>query len=295
MIFYQHYRKDYVNPYRTGVKIGNYNEDLFGTELQQKYKSMKLDPRMYISEHHDKYTNPETRPRTAVQKPIVLNPMVKGNGELDLNLNMDNEIYENYMKLKQRNILNHENTDYGIEPEKNKPDQGNFPENYHINKQRAKSSYGPRVQNLNNQNMYQSYTQPNNQNYNQMYNPNIKVNATYQGNREDLKYNFGMDNNMMGNMQGDQGMQRVAPKRDIIFGNGRAAKGNYVTMNQLAYGEKERTDEFLHPKYKIKKDFKKDPYMVYDQTDWNFRKFRKGNDFSGTFDMVKLIGRGDEV
>ena len=43
MIPHQKYRKEYINPYRTGVKIGNYNEELLGEELKykiQKYTSI---------------------------------------------------------------------------------------------------------------------------------------------------------------------------------------------------------------------------------------------------------------
>ena len=35
---YNLFRRQFINPYRSGVKIGNYNEDLFGKELAEKAK-----------------------------------------------------------------------------------------------------------------------------------------------------------------------------------------------------------------------------------------------------------------
>ena len=104
MIFYQNYRKEYINPYRTGVKIGNYNEDLFGEELKDRYKNIRPDPKNYISESMDKYKWP---------KPTIRDIQVQGNdftntqnSNFDLNIVFTPQNFNDYMKLYHKQETN---------------------------------------------------------------------------------------------------------------------------------------------------------------------------------------------
>ncbi len=104
MIFYQNYRKEYINPYRTGVKIGNYNEDLFGEELKDRYKNTRPDPKNYISESMDKYKWP---------KPTIRDIQVQGNdftntqnSNFDLNIVFTSQNLKDYMKLYHKQEKN---------------------------------------------------------------------------------------------------------------------------------------------------------------------------------------------
>jgi hypothetical protein len=45
MIPNQKDRKEYINPYHTGVKIGNYNEELLNEELKHKYTNIPPYPK----------------------------------------------------------------------------------------------------------------------------------------------------------------------------------------------------------------------------------------------------------
>lgn len=74
-------RKEYINPYRTGVLIGNYSEDIFGKDLAIKYNK---EPHYsnYITEKADKYRNPQ----------LIFNKNVNPIYERDLQPNYDLKI-----------------------------------------------------------------------------------------------------------------------------------------------------------------------------------------------------------
>lgn len=282
MIFYQHYRKEYVNPYRTGVKIGNYNEDLFGTELQDKYKRMKIDPKMYISEHHDKYTNPGTRPQSAMPRQN-LNAMTRENASgFDLNIDFTNKNLEDYMTLQKKSpfILEDKNQisvdDLNQQRQEN---QQRYFENYQTMNQkeriqRPNSSYAVRP----------NYIQNIGEEYN--YDPELMKQTQSRLSELHLKDTTGVLNTK------DTGI-----KGNLLFGHGMNVtkdfyKNEFTTTNVLAYDERERTDKFLDPKYKIKNNYHFPPKMEYDHSDWDFRKYRKSNEFSKTFDVAShLVSR----
>jgi hypothetical protein len=44
------YRKTYNNPYRHGVLIANYSEDIFGQDMKKQKDTQIVDKRNYISE-----------------------------------------------------------------------------------------------------------------------------------------------------------------------------------------------------------------------------------------------------
>lgn len=48
--------------------------------------------------------------------------------------------------------------------------------------------------------------------------------------------------------------------------------------------EKERTDKIYNPKYQVEKNFFVKPSRQFDKSDWEFRKFRKYDNFTKTFD-----------
>ena len=103
MIFYQNYRKEYINPYRTGVKIGNYNEDLFGEELKAKYKNRPLSATTK-SEYIDKYKWPKPTIRDIkVSKNEFTNTQ---NSNFDLNIVFSKENFSDYMKLYHKQETN---------------------------------------------------------------------------------------------------------------------------------------------------------------------------------------------
>lgn len=262
MIFYQHYRKEYVNPYRTGVKIGNYNEDLFGEELSEKYKGIRIDPKMYISENHGQYTNPKQRPQTANCRIRVNDLTMPQTSNFDMNIDFTNKNFEDYMKLQKRNefILDDKNQFYKEEIKQQKIENSN--NNYH---NRPKSSYCQRYKQ--NDTIYDT----------KLIDETQKV----------------LSQTNMKDAAGVLVTKDYGLKGNLFFGHGKPTndfyKNEYATTNQLAYQEREKTDKFLNPKYKIKNNFKFQPKKEYDNKDWNFRNYRHYDRFTKSFDVPKNL------
>ena len=75
-------KKDFLNPYKHGVLIGNYVEDIFGQDLVKKYQIEK-EYSNYISETTDKFKNPCLVPN----KNIRVTPQEKVKPNFDFNIN----------------------------------------------------------------------------------------------------------------------------------------------------------------------------------------------------------------
>lgn len=242
MIFYQNYRKEYVNPYRTGVKIGNYNEDLFGVELKQKYSKEKVDPKMFVSETMDKYAWP--RPKTSI-------PRMKGNdmtmpqtSNFDLNIDFSQKNIEDYRKLQEKSPYILDDKNKFLREELNEDalngDIGGDP------KLRGKNLYNATQKTLS-----QSHVKDTN---GLLYTKNS-------GLKSQLLMGHGMDQNNF-------------------------YKTEYATTYQLAMSQKEKTDNFLDPHYKVKNQFLHyPPAMKHDDKDWNFRKYKIYDNFTKSYDV----------
>jgi len=57
----------------------------------------------------------------------------------------------------------------------------------------------------------------------------------------------------------------------------------------LTIGEKEKTDKVLNPKYIPEKSFMKPQKKIYDKSDWNFRKYKKYDEFTKFYDKKTNI------
>jgi len=57
----------------------------------------------------------------------------------------------------------------------------------------------------------------------------------------------------------------------------------------LTINEKKKSDEIFNPKFKVEKSFMKPPKETYDKSDWNFRHFRKYDEFTKFFDKKTNI------
>jgi hypothetical protein len=96
-IFNQNYRKGYNNPYRHGVLIGNYSEDIFGEDLKHKYEQgIKKN---YVSETMDKFQWPKLN---IDDIKVPGNDLTMGcNSNFDLNIDFNNKNVEDYLKLQE--------------------------------------------------------------------------------------------------------------------------------------------------------------------------------------------------
>ena len=105
---YNTFRRQYINPYRSGVKIGNYNEDLFGKELAEKAKKIDYNrpktAKIYVSESMDQYRWPKENKNTMYNFGNNLSKTNKSN--FDLNIVFNKQNFDDYMKVYQRNEQN---------------------------------------------------------------------------------------------------------------------------------------------------------------------------------------------
>ena len=91
---YNTFRRQYINPYRSGVKIGNYNEDLFGKELAEKAKQIDYNrpktARNYVSESMDQYRWPKENSNTMYNFGNNISKTNKSNFDLNIVFNKQN-------------------------------------------------------------------------------------------------------------------------------------------------------------------------------------------------------------
>ncbi len=64
---------------------------------------------------------------------------------------------------------------------------------------------------------------------------------------------------------------------------------NLFNIFSLIMNKKERTDIIYNPKYKVEEPFNFPPKEVYDKSNWNFRKYKKYDEFTKTFDSSTNI------
>ncbi len=57
----------------------------------------------------------------------------------------------------------------------------------------------------------------------------------------------------------------------------------------MTISEGEKTDKIFNPRYKAEKPFMKPPKETYDKSDWNYRNFRKYDEFTKFFDKKTNI------
>jgi hypothetical protein len=95
------YKKVYHNPYRHGVLIGNYSEDIFGQDLQKKLQNNQLDKNHFVSEQRQKYQWPELKEMHI--KDQANDFTSKNNSNFDLNIDFTKKNLEDYKKLQATN------------------------------------------------------------------------------------------------------------------------------------------------------------------------------------------------
>lgn len=266
------FRKAYVNPYRSGVKIGNYNEDLFGKELAEKEKKINYDrpntARNYISESMDRYRWPVVEQRYLKPPGNQLTQTQTSN--FDMNIVFNKQNFDDYMKVYQRN----EENPFILE-DKNKfsKDEANVEQN--INKYNKSITRRPQSANPNSTKLPKPKT--------------FYSNGPFQDANEEiidetqklLSKSHVTDARGLFNV-GESGINNY-----LLMGHGcqkRFQKTDYASMYDLTMSRKERTDRVLDPHYKIIGDFYPYEKASPDFTDWGFRKYKIRGEFTNKFD-----------
>jgi hypothetical protein len=102
-IFKKNYRNEYKNPYRHGVCIGNYVEDIFGEDLKKKQEIQASSKENYSTEKMDKYKWPEYK---EIHIKDSGNDFTKNhNTNFDFNIDLTAKNIEDYLKLQDTNLF----------------------------------------------------------------------------------------------------------------------------------------------------------------------------------------------
>jgi hypothetical protein len=256
---YNTFRRNYVNPYRSGVKIGNYNEDLFGKELAEKAKQIDYNRpntvKNFVSESMDQYRWPKQNENTMHN---FGNDIAKTNkSNFDLNIVFNKQNFDDYMKVYQRN----EQNPFILE------DKNQFAKDEYNVKQRRNiynKSIQKRPQSANG--IVRNYKKFYSDGPYQDANEEIIEETQKKLGRAHIQDNVGIFN-----------IEEKGIKNYLLMGHGcqnRFQKTEYASMYDLTMSRKERTDKILDPHYRIVGDFKEYPKPNPDYVDWDFRNYK---------------------
>ena len=258
---YNTFRHHYINPYRSGVKIGNYNEDLFGKELAEKAKQISYvrpnTSKNFISESMDQYRWPKQNENTMHNFGNDITKTNKSN--FDLNIIFNKQNFNDYMEVYQRN----EQNPFILE-DKNQFGKDEYNVRQRINlynkaMQRRPRSASGIVKNNNYKKFYSDGPY-------QDANEEIIEETQKILEREHIQDNVGIFN-----------IDEKGINNYLLVGHGcqkRFQKTDFASMYDLTMNRKEKTDKILAQHYRIIGDFKEYPKESPNFVDWNFTKYK---------------------
>lgn len=104
----QNYRKGYSNPYRHGVLMGNFVEDIIGQDLKQNFEAESTQAQyshnanpVYQSEKMDAFQWPQLKEQHIKYPGNDLT--MKCNSNFDLNIDFTKKNIEDYLRLEEKN------------------------------------------------------------------------------------------------------------------------------------------------------------------------------------------------
>ena len=244
-------------PYRTGVLIGNYVEDMYGCDLKNKYQRNSKTPISYlrpncenqknntnISEHADKYRWPH------FSKEQLYNPgnelTMTCTSNFDLNIDFNRKNVQDFMTLSKPNeyVLDNKNAFL--------PDEVKV-ENYQkLNEDIKKGIISP---------------------------PTV-----FSETQRALKQNHINDTN------GFLYTRKNGLDSKLLFGHGCQkffSKNDLASVYHLSLNRKIPTKTFLDPHWKLDKPFQKMAPFDRDYSDWGYRKYKEYGKFTKKFDKKK--------
>ena len=107
-------RKEYVNPYRHGVYIGNFVEDIIAMDLVEKHKQTLPDINRYKSETREKFCDPGILENKNIKHESNRKP------NFDLNIDFNKKTMQEINDQIKQNIVNNNNRANLIEKSNNK-------------------------------------------------------------------------------------------------------------------------------------------------------------------------------
>ena len=244
-------------PYRTGVLIGNYVEDMYGCDLKSKYQRNSKTPisnlrpncenqknNSNISEHADKYRWPY------FSKEQLYNPgnelTMTYTSNFDLNIDFNRKNVQDFMTLSKPNeyVLDNKNAFL--------PDEVKV-ENYQKLNEEIKQGI-------------------------------ISPPTVFSETQKALKQNHINDTN------GYLYTRKNGLESKLLFGHGCQklfSKNDLASVYHLSLNRKIPTKTFLDPHWKLDKPFQKMAPFDRDYSDWGYRKYKEYGKFTKKFDKKK--------
>ena len=243
------------NPYRTGVLIGNYVEDMYGLDLKHIYKtkssphsqppcSNEVSKNQNISEHTDKYRWPK------FSKEMLHNPgnelTMTCTSNFDLNIDFNRKNVKDFMTLSKANeyVLDNKNAFL--------PDEVKVENFQKLNEDIKKGIITP---------------------------PSV-----FSETQRALKQNHIKDTN------GFLYTRKSGLDNKLLFGHGcqkNFKKNDLASVYHLSINRKIPTKTFLNSHWKLDENFKHFPKKDRDYSDWGFRKYKEYGKFTKKFDKKK--------
>ncbi len=248
------------NPYRTGVLIGNYVEDMYGLDLKEKYKKSSKTPsfslrdpgdcenrknnNINISEHTDKYRWPYFSKEQLHNRGNELTMTCTSN--FDLNIDFNRKNVQDFMTLSKANeyVLDNKNAFL--------PDEVKV-ENFQKLDEEIKQGI-------------------------------IKPPTVYSETQRALKQNHINDTN------GFLYTRKSGLENKLLIGHGCQKffnKNDLASVYHLSLNRKIPTKTFLDPHWKLDYPFHKAPPFDRDYSDWGYRKYKEYGRFTKKFDKKK--------
>ena len=248
--FYATSNRGNFNPYRHGVLIGNFVEDIFGTDLQKKFRSESQGEskrNQNISEMTDRYRWPQASEQD-IKAPG--NDLTMGcNSNFDLNIDFTKKNCEDFLKLAKDNeyVLDNKNAflpneiKAEFQMKKFAETMSGFKPNKDICSETQRRLKGFHMKDTTGV----------------LYTKKLGLSGN-------LLFGHGMD-------------QRK-------FNTNEFASTYHLTLNK-----KIKTDTFYNPKYRVRTPFMHQPKTCYDNKDCGFRKFKTYEDFTKKFDKATCL------
>ncbi len=247
------------NPYRTGVLIGNYVEDMYGLDLKQKYKRNSQTPTYhlrteinyentknnnYISEHTDRFRWPQFSKEQLHNRGNELTMTCTSN--FDLNIDFNRKNVQDFMTLSKANeyVLDNKNAFL--------PDEVKVENNQKLDEEIKQGI--------------------------------IKPPTVFSETQRALKHNHIKDTN------GILYTRKNGLENKLLIGHGCQKlfnKNDLASVYHLSLNRKIPTKTFLDPHWKLDKPFHKFPPLDRDYSDWGYRKYKEYGKFTKKFDKKK--------
>lgn len=263
--------KGNFNPYRHGVLMGNFVEDIFGEDLAKKYrcKSHQEHTRQNkITEHMDKYRWPKITEKKIITSGNALSN--KNSNAFDFNIDFSKKKLKLKTEIEDPKLGDSKSVNY-IKTLNNINTDSNMRNTFYINKNII---YPEELYSINQKEKLGQKTMTR---FNTIHN--------------EIKNRLGQL--YLNDVKEVLNTRSTGQNARMFFGHGldfrKFNKNEFASTYHLTMNEKIRTETFYNPRYVVTKPFKKQPNIFYDNKDMGYRRFKKYDIFTKAIDKATIL------